>query len=238
MPRGKRTFQSSDELTPKPIKAKPLGALPTPDALKAMFKDLPNIEVLSRRFDNPNLPGSLAIVLKDESPHACTNSEHINRLKAGSVTCTSRDVDTGRVCGKPARLWYVRWFNLGKENRNSEMRQLGYQPVLISELPDANDISDLYRSTDDKFVRRGDRGQEVLAKQPLAAYNYIKAKQRQQWNEAAIKPKKVRESIAEAAGAEHGDEAGQSIHDGAIRLESFTRSTTTLGEESGVEIDG
>lgn len=228
MPRKARVQTSLT--TPPPVKGKGKSfmPLPTADELTDMFKDFKNIDVLSRRFHSPNLPGSLPILLKDESPASCTNSEHMNRLKPGAATCQ---------CGLPARRWYVRWFNLGKENRNAEMRALAYEPVQIVELMDANDISDLYRSSADVYVRRGDHGKEVLAKLPLTAYNVIKAKQRQQWNETSIKPKKVRESLAEAAGAALGDEAGQSIHDGAIQVESMTRSRTTLGEESGLEAE-
>jgi hypothetical protein len=42
---------------------------------------------LTRRFNNPNDPGSLPILLKDENPAACVNSEHMNRLKAGATHC-------------------------------------------------------------------------------------------------------------------------------------------------------
>jgi hypothetical protein len=73
-------------------------------------------------------------------------------------------------------VWFVYWFNMGREGRNAQMRSKGYIPVEISELSDVDDISDLYRSTNDRFVRRGDRGQEVLCKQPLEAYNYIKGR--------------------------------------------------------------
>jgi hypothetical protein len=84
-------------------------------------------------------------------------------------------------------------------------------------------------------VRRGDRGQEVLCKQPLEAYNYIKGRQRDAWNAKAMSGKQVKADLAEAAGAELGDEAGQSIHDGAIRIEKMERSRTTLGSEADYE---
>lgn len=222
MPRKKTVVQTSG--TPKPLKPASLGPLPTVDELKALFKDAPNFEVLSRRFLSPNLPGSLPILLNDESADCCVNSEHINRLRPGAVSC--------HICSRPARKWYVRWFNLAKENRNAEMRQLAYLPVQIAELQDANDISDLYRSKEDQFVRRGDRGQEVLAKQPIAAFNYIKAKQREAWNATALQPKKVKASLANAAGATFGDEAGQTIHDGEIQVERFNRRQTSLENES------
>jgi hypothetical protein len=136
---------------PKPVKPSPIGPLPSSAAILETLKDFPRIDVLTRRFLNPNLPGSLPILLKDEPANACTNSEHMNRIKPGAATCA--------FCGKPPRLWYVRWMNLGKDNRSAEMRALGYVGVEISELTDANDIADLYRSKDDVYVRRGDAGE-------------------------------------------------------------------------------
>jgi hypothetical protein len=203
--------------------AAPTGDL---DAVLEEFKDFPALEVLSRRFINPNDPGSQPILLKDESPNVCVNSDHMNKLQAGDTAC--------RICGKPARIWIVRWFNLTIDGRNAQMKAKGYVPVRIAELPDANDISDLYRSKDDEHVRRGDHGREILAKMPLKAFLIIKERQREHWNKTAISPKKVKESLAEAAGAELGDEAGQMIHDGAIQVESMTKSSSTLGEEAGL----
>jgi hypothetical protein len=39
-----------------------------PAAIAARFKDFPALDVLTRRFNNPNDPGSLPILLKDENP--------------------------------------------------------------------------------------------------------------------------------------------------------------------------
>jgi hypothetical protein len=195
-------------------------------ALAERLKAFPAIDVLTRRFSDPNDPGSLPILLTDEDPHACTNSDHINKLKPGATAC--------HLCKpkRPARIWYVRWFNLAAEGRNAQMKSKGYIPVTIKELQDAGDVADLYESTKDKIVRRGDRGQEVLAKMPLEAYTYVKGVQRAAWNARLMNKKNVRADLAEAAGAELGDEAGQSIHDGMIQVESITRSKTTLGDEA------
>jgi hypothetical protein len=200
-----------------------------PVAIAERFKDFPNIDVLSRRFNDPNEPGSLPILLKDEPAHACVNSEHMNRLKPGAVTC--------HLCKQPARKWYVRWFNLGMEGRNAQMRSKGYIGVEVKELRDSGDVADLYsdRSDKDTLVRRGDRGQELLAKIPLEAYNYIKGRQRDAWNARAMSGKRLKQDLAEAAGAELGDEAGQTISDGGIKIEKMTRSKTTLGDEALVD---
>lgn len=215
-------------LPPGPVQKPKKVVLPQGDpvAIAERFKDFPNIDVLTRRFLDPRDPGSLPILLTDEPADACVNSDHMNRLKPGATVCG--------VCKQPARKWFVYWFNLGKEGRNAQMRSKGYVVVEVKELRDSGDVADLYsdRSDKDKTVRRGDRGQEVLAKIPLEAYNYIKGKQREAWNARAMSGTKLKQDLAEAAGAELGDEAGQTISDGGIRVEKMTRTRTTLGDEA------
>jgi hypothetical protein len=200
----------------------------TPESVLASiserFKDFPALNVLTRRFNDPSDPGSQPILLKDEATDACTNTEHQTKLKLGAAKCT--------LCGRPARRWYVRYFNLGMEGRHSQMREKGYVPVELKELQSSDDVSDLYRSKEDTFVRRGDRGQEILAKTPLEGVLYVKRLQRDRRMADSISPKKLKADLAEAAGAELGDEAGQTIFDGGIQVESVSRSRTTLGAEA------
>lgn len=226
MPRGKRVVQTSGVVESETRKA--TVSLADPKAILERFKDYPAIDVISRRFANPADPGSLPILLKDEDANCCVNSEHANRLREGAVTC--------HLCKKPARKWFVYWFNLAREGRNAQMRAKGFVAVEIKELADANDISDLFKSKEDGYVRRGDRGQEILGKMPLELYNAVKARQRATWTKSAVSAKKLRADLAEAAGNELGDEAGQSIHEGGIKIESLKQSRTTLGDEA--DFDG
>lgn len=225
MPR-RRVVQTSGGPAKKPQKAAVL--LNNPEELLERFKEYPAIDIISRRFSDPSDPGSLPILLKDESPECCTSTDHQNRLTMGATKCP--------LCKRPARKWYVRYFNLTEQGRNAQMRAKGYVPVEIKELQDQDDIADLYRSEKDTYVRRGDRGQELLGKQPLELYLYIKAKQREKRMADSISARKVRADLAESAGAELGDEAGQTIHDGGIRLERIKRSRSTLGDEAGVAL--
>lgn len=197
---------------------------PDPATLLERFKDFPAIDVISRRFQNPNDPGSLPILLKDEDPNCCMSTDHQNVLRSGATVC--------HKCRRPARMWYVRYFNLSQEGRNAQMRAKGYVPVDIHELQDADDVADLYRSEKDRYVRRGDRGQELLAKMPLELFNEIKRRQRDQRMADSIDARKVRDDLADAAGKELGDEAGQNIYDGDIKVESVKRSRSTLGAEA------
>lgn len=195
--------------------------------LLVRFKDFPAIDVISRRFENPHDPGSLPILLKDEDSHCCVNSEHQNRLRSGATTC--------HLCKQPVRKWYVRWFNLAQEGRNAQMRSKGYIGVEVLELRDADDVSDLFRSKEDRFVRRGDRGQEILGKQPLELYMEIKRLQREDRTKRAGSRRALVSDLAEHAGRELGSEAGDMIHEGEISVESMTRTKSTLREEAEVD---
>lgn len=223
MPR--RKVQRTETAAHAPTRRR--AALPPPvdpDAMLAKFKDYPAIDVITRRFTDPNDPGSLPILLKDEADRCCINSDHQNKLRAGDTTC--------RFCKLPVRIWHVRYFNLAQEGRNAQMRSKGYVNVAITDLKDADDVSDLYRSDKDAYVRRGDRGQEILGKMPLELYNEIKRRQRALLDAQANSTQRLQADLANAAGRELGDEAGQSLHDGAIKVESMTRHRTTLEEEA------
>ncbi len=219
---AKRVVQTSGVVAG--AKARAAAPAPNKEALLDRFKDFPAIDVISRRMNDPNDPGSLPILLKDEDPHCCINTDHQQKMKPGAAEC--------RICKKPARKWYVRYFNLAQEGRNAQMRGKGYVAVEIKELQDSDDISDLYTSNKDTFVRRGDRGQEILGKQPLELFLEIKRRQHEHRMQRSMSAKQLRSELAEAAGSELGDEAGSSIHAGDIKVESMTRSRTTLGAEA------
>lgn len=204
-------------------KAKPAPKLDTANILER-FKDYPAIDVISRRFNNPNDPGSLPILLKDESADACVNTDHQLVLRPGATQC--------QKCQRPARKWYVRFGNTGQEGRWAQLRAKGYMPVDVGELMDSQDVADLVKGAGDSYVRRGDRGQEVLVKMPLELYLAVKRLQREQRDARMTSKASLTADLSEAAGHELGDEAGQTIHDGGIQVESLTRSRTTLHEEA------
>lgn len=199
----------------------------TADTLHEAFKDFPAIDLLERRFLDPRDPGSLPILLRDEDPNACVNSEHQNLVKPNQTHC--------KVCRRPVRKWFVYWGNTAKQGRHSQMTAKAYIPVEVVELRDKGDIADLVQQKDDGarvYVRRGDRGQEMLYKQPLAAFNIIKTKARELKAAKQSTAKQRREALAEAAGRELGSEAADHIYGGGIKEEYFRTSKTTLGEEA------
>ncbi len=204
--------------------------LTTAEDLRERFKDFPAIDVAVRRFSDPNDPGSLPILLKDEPDGCCLNTDHQRRLKAGATRC--------HLCKLPARIWHIHTCNTAIEGRWAVMKSKGYVPVLVSELKDAEDVSDLFRQAEDNgevYVRRGDRGKEITMKQPLEIYNYIKRLQADQRKQQMSSKKALNDELAERAGAELGDEAGTMIHRGGISVDTMTRSRTTLAEEAGQE---
>lgn len=207
--------------------AKPVPA--TKDAILDIFKDYPAIDLVSRRFNNPDDPGSLPILLKGEDRNCCVNSGHQNKLKPAATICP--------LCKKPARYWYVRFTNTSIEGRWSTMVTKAYLPVEIADLLDEQDVADLVKSTSDKYVRRGDAGKEILMKIPLGIYNEIKRLQGAKRRAEARDFKKIRSALAETAGRELGDEAGQTIHDGGIQIESMKTSKSTLSEELETMVD-
>lgn len=227
MPRGipnkKRVVQTSG---PAPTRQRAMAPI-NKEALLEKFKDYAAIDVITRRFLDPNDPGSMPILLHDEDTHACVDTHHQFRLKENATRC--------QFCQKPLRKWTVRWVNTSIEGRWGQIRAKGYVPVEVKELKDEQDVADLVRRTEEDssvYVRRGDRGQEVLCKMPMELYQYLKRSQRETQRTRNNSKRQQVAELAEAAGSELGDEAGQMIHDGGIRVEMMKRTHTTVADEA------
>lgn len=121
--------------------------------LQKKFKDFEGIEVAERRLQNPDVWHSVAQRLLDEP---------------------SFGEDPHGVGAK----WMLRWINTGNPNRYSHVvGNLGYVPVLWKDLRDADKLAGAFR--EGEFVRRGDKGIELLVKMPKELFQAIKARQRQ-----------------------------------------------------------
>jgi hypothetical protein len=163
-------------------------AATTNDALLAEFADFPGIDIIERRLENPDLPGSLPIRLKDEPSE-------------------SQDPH-----GKKRR-WYLRWINAGIPSRFHTITQgRGYVPVVWDELVSRDDIADRFEGAGTQ-VRRGDRGQEVLVKMPMPLYLAVKRREREKALERLRSSKSIKDDVAQAAASEYGDEAGSFAYD-------------------------
>jgi hypothetical protein len=176
-------------------------------ALLEKFKDFDGIKVIERRLQDPDLPGSVPIRLKDEPTYL-------------------QDPQ-----GKK-RIWYLRWINAGEAGRFALVTDtMGYVPVKVSELQNAEAVMGLAESKDG-IVRRGDRGQEVLVKMPLELYTRIKLAQEQRRKTRARNIKAVREDLANIAGRQIGSEAGDVVND-EFTVEVKRGRRTTVGQELG-----
>lgn len=215
--------------TQKATKPRDVPQTPVADLMER-FKDYPAIDVVSRRLLDPNDPGSLPILLKDEAPQSCTNTDHQRVLRPGATKC--------HLCKLPARRWHVHYCNGDIPGRWSQMKAKGYLPVQVQELADKEDVADLVKQPEDNgavYVRRGDRGREILMKIPLEIYTHVKTLQANRLRASMKNKAALRAELAERAGTELGSEAGEYVAGGGITVESMTRERTTLGAEAGEE---
>jgi hypothetical protein len=178
-------------------------------ALLDKYKDFKGIAVVERRLQDPELPGSVPIRLKDESTYL-------------------QDPRGAK------RKWYVRWINAAEAGRYSLVTEtMGYVPVRVEELQNADAIMGIAESKDG-IVRRGDRGSEVLVKMPLELYTAIKRKQEEKRSKRARNAKAVKEDLANLAGRAVGSEAGDFVHDD-MTVEVKRGRRTTIAKELGAE---
>lgn len=195
---------------PRTAKVRATDAAPGVNAaLLEKYKDFGGIQVLERRLESPDLPGSVAIRLKDEK--------------------TYLEDPQGKK-----RKWYLRWINGGEAGRFSQVTDvMGYVPVRVDELQNAEAVMGTAESKDG-IVRRGDHGREVLVKMPLELYTAVKAKQQEHRTRRSRNAKAVREDLANAAGSALGSEAGDTIHE-EFSVEVKRGRRTTIGAELGDE---
>lgn len=180
-----------------------------PTSILDKYKDFEGIKVIERFIENPETGGGTDIRLKDEPPQ-------------------SEDPLGQR------RIWCLRWIDTSVAGRWAEIiNRKGFVAVKVSELHDPEGIAGLTKS-DDGIVRMGDKGREVLVKQPLELYNYRKQIERDRRERRARNRKLVKEDLANAAGRSLGDEAGDSI-ERQLTVDVMQRHKTTLGEELGAD---
>lgn len=158
------------------------------DALKAEFPDYPLIDVFERRVVDGK-DASSELRLKDEAP-------------------LSEDPRGER------RKWQLRWFNFGKEGRAQQATNEGYVKVRWDDLQDREAVVSDDKS--DGYVRKGNKGLEVLHKMPLKLFLY--KKRRDALNRAGLltSESRMRDHMANSVAAQVGgggaDQAGSFVH--------------------------
>lgn len=158
-------------------------------ALMEEFAGLPNISVIERRaLDGTD--ANMDLRLKGEEPY---------------------EADPKGL----RRDWMLRWFNFAKDGRSQEATARGYVKVEWDELQDREAIS--AGVTTDKYVRKGDRGLEVLHKIPMKLYRYLKKREAAKaagllTSESALRDRMANgaANIAGKAG-ENADQAGSFV---------------------------
>jgi len=160
--------------------------------LRQEFSDLPNLEVLERRVLE-GMDASTDIRLTDEPP-THEDPQGLNRR------------------------WKLRWFNLAKDGRAQQAAAEGYEKVEWAWLQNPESIAVTEKK--DSYVRKGDKGLEVLYRTPLKFYEYKKRKdaltrQGKLHSVAAVR-EMVAEQVAHQAGlvGMNADQAGSFAHSG------------------------
>lgn len=174
-------------------------------ALKQEFGDYPLIQVFEQRA-LVGMDASMEIRLKDEQ----------------SVV---EDPD-----GK-ARRWKLRWFNFAKEGRAQQAAAEGYEKVRWEHLADQEAI---IGARMDEFVRKGERGLEVLHRMPLKLYAYKKKRDAASKAGILTSESRLKDMMANrVAGMEqntggNGDQAGTAVQGFDMTITPQPRETVTL----------
>jgi len=161
------------------------------EGLLEEFKDYPSIQVFERRT-LVGIDANTDIRLKGEVP----------------VTEDPRG---------QSRQWKLRWFNFAKEGRAQQAAAEGYLKVKWDELQDRETVVGATTNTTDEFVRKGERGLEVLHKMPMKLYDYKKrrdaARQSGKLESATAMRDHMANSVAGRVGAMggNGSQAGDFI---------------------------
>jgi hypothetical protein len=112
--------------------------------------------------------------------------------------------------------WDARWFNGAiAADHIWRAKENGWQGVRPSELQDPEQIGG-FQVSPDGFVVRGDKGQELLMRMPSDDRRQIQ-KMKTEVNTRNMRPGVMKRELADAAGKQLGDQAGQLIND-KVRL--------------------
>lgn len=177
------------------------------DSLLEEFKDFPQIDVFKQRV----LIGADA---------------NLSIRLAGDLLAT--EDPTGERCH-----WKLRWFNFAKEGRAQQAAAEGYEKVRWTDLQDPEMVSTGVRT--DEWVRKGDRGMEVLMRLPLKLYHYKKRRDAAKLQGLLTSESRVRDHVANNVSSmagragDNASQAGDFIHD-------KTFVTVTQGEKETITL--
>lgn len=177
------------------------------DSLKEEFADYPAIDMVER-----------SVLAGDDADEAI------------------RLLDESGIAEDPKglrRKWKLRWFNFGVEGRAWRAQRLGYQKVEWSELRDDDSrLTAVERK--DTYVRRGDRGLEVLCKMPIKMVEFRKRVEASKLQGLLTSESKLRDHLANGVAAQAGpmgdnaDQAGTFTHGIDISITRGPKESVTI----------
>lgn len=177
------------------------------DALLDEFKDYPQVDVFRQRV----LAGADA---------------NLSIRLAGDLSAT--EDPSGDRCH-----WKLRWFNFAKEGRAQAAAAEGYEKVRWTDLADPEMVSTGVRTDD--WVRKGDRGMEVLMRLPLKLYVYKKKRDAAKLQGLLSSESRVRDHVANnvstmaGKAGDNASQAGDFIHDKTfVTIKQGERERVTL----------
>jgi hypothetical protein len=172
------------------------------------FKDYPQIQVFTRRVV-VGADANLDIRLRDEPTAA--EDPHGSR-----------------------RQWKLRWFNFGKEGRADQATNEGYVKVRWDELQNQEAVLTDDAQRKDPFVRKGERGMEVLCKIPLKLYEYKKRRDAAVSAGLLSSESRLKDHLANStsqmagAAGENADQAGTFVQGIGLTITPGARETATF----------
>lgn len=179
------------------------------EALKREFADFPAIQMFERR----------AVAGRDAS--------HKLRL-----------VDEPGVMEDPTgtdRKWKLRFFDFGTEGRAFEATAEGYVKVKWTELRDAESLPVSDRK--DEYVRKGDRGLEVLCKTPLKMFTYKRRRDALRQQGLLTSESKLKAHLANGSAAAAGKIEGMNADQVGSFIDKNTFMTIKKGETERVSAE-
>lgn len=185
----------------KDLKAQ-LGNQPSPaTATKA--------EQLREEFDTEG--EALAAEFADYPAISMVTRRMVDGVRASSDIRLKRDAD---VEDEDQRYWTLHWFNLGKENRAQEMTDRGWVKTHWDELQNVESIASAVQQ--DEYVRRGDRGLEVLGKMPRKLWDHLKRREAAAASGLLSSESRMRNHLANTTSVAAGKAGGNADQAGSL----------------------
>lgn len=130
---------------------------------------------------------------------------------------------TGERC-----KWKLRWFNFGKEGRAQQAQAEGYLKVRWEDLADQEAIATGARV--DEYVKKGNRGEEVLCKIPRKMYDYKKRRDAARSEGLLSSESGMRDRVANRVSSMVGARGGNADQAGSFLASKQVQMTITKGE--------